>query len=406
MKYKTIITILTAVFVTSLLVSLSLLENTVLEQVDMVYINEVVAMVEANTSLASPGLYDYYTIKSVEAGYNPAINNAIKNRETIVDATIDSVPSKIIFRTNFLGEQERQRNRIVLVVIFAFAIVFILCILYVTYLHYTLYKPFLTLKRFALAIAGGNLDIPLKMDKSNRFGAFTESFDIMREELKSAKNKENQANNSKRELIASLSHDIKTPVASIKAVSELLIAIQQDDKLQSKYIIINEKAEQINRLITDMFNATLEELGELKVTLTECYSTVLKELINSCDYENKATIQQIPQCLIMIDSLRLGQVLDNVFANSYKYAKTEIDVNFSLTETHLEMDIHDFGNGINEDELEAIFIKFYRGSNVDTQSGSGLGLYISKYLMERQDGDIFCFNCNDGFIVKIIIKLV
>lgn len=70
------------------------------------------------------------------------------------------------------------------------------------------------------------------------------------------------------------------------------------------------------------------------------------------------------------------------------------------------MDVHDFGGGINEDELSAIFNKFYRGSNVHAESRSGLGLYISKYLMERQDGDIFGFNCDGGFTVKILIRLV
>ena len=87
----------------------------------------------------------------------------------------------------------------------------------------TVFKPFKKLQSFAVNVARGNLDIPLKMDKNNPFGAFTESFDIMREELAAARQSEYAANRSKKELVASLSHDIKTPVASIKAVSELML---------------------------------------------------------------------------------------------------------------------------------------------------------------------------------------
>lgn len=405
MKYKAIIVILFSVLATGLCFSLSLLNLITENQIDMVYINEAVTMIEKNSQTDLHRVYDYSVVMARDADYSEKLNQAAKNRETIIDVMIDGESGKAIFYTNFFKEQKRQRNMFAFVIAIVFGVLFVICICYIIYLHYTLYKPFNTLKRFARDIAGGSLDIPLKMDKNNVFGAFTESFDIMREELKSAKNKENQANISKRELIAGLSHDIKTPVASIKAVSELLLAISEDEKLKSKYIIINEKAEQIDRLITDMFNATLEELGELKVTVKEHYSTELPGLIENCDYENRVTISEVPACMVVADALRLGQVLDNVLANSYKYAKTNIDIGFTMTKSHLEMDIHDFGNGVNEDELSAIFNKFYRGSNVGTEVGSGLGLYISKYLMEKQDGDIFGFNCDDGFTMKILIKL-
>ena len=71
--------------------------------------------------------------------------------------------------------------------------------------------PFRKLQGFARHIASGNLDVPLEMDKNNLFGAFTESFDLMRNELSNAKENERKADRSKKELVASLSHDIKRP---------------------------------------------------------------------------------------------------------------------------------------------------------------------------------------------------
>ena len=71
--------------------------------------------------------------------------------------------------------------------------------------------PFRKLRRFARDVAAGNLDIPLEMDSYGSFGAFTESFGLMREELKKARENERAADQSKKELVASLSHDINTP---------------------------------------------------------------------------------------------------------------------------------------------------------------------------------------------------
>lgn len=114
-------------------------------------------------------------------------------------------------------------------------------------------------------MAAGNLDVPLEMDKQNIFGPFTESFDLMRSELKRSKKNEYLANQSKKELVASLSHDIKTPVASIQAITELMLVQQTDEAVRKSLTTINDKAKQITALVTDLFHASLEELQKLKV---------------------------------------------------------------------------------------------------------------------------------------------
>ena len=85
------------------------------------------------------------------------------------------------------------------------------------------------------------------------FGAFSESFDIMREELKQAREKELAANISKKELVAQLSHDIKTPVSSIKAMSEVLAAKEDRDAVRDKIVAIGAKADQIDSLVSNLF---------------------------------------------------------------------------------------------------------------------------------------------------------
>jgi signal transduction histidine kinase len=89
-------------------------------------------------------------------------------------------------------------------------------------LYFLLIKPAREMEGFAEEIAKGNLDISIPIYKENLFGSFTESFDLMREELKASKQREHEAEQAKREMVAELSHDLKTPVATIQATCEVM----------------------------------------------------------------------------------------------------------------------------------------------------------------------------------------
>lgn len=213
-------------------------------------------------------------------GLNENLSAAIKNRDTVVDISADdTILGKLLVynNSNIILGQYRDNLRAFCIALIAFLI--LLCVSYAVFIDMKIFRPFRKLKDFAKHVAAGNFDIPLEMDRGNQFGAFTESFDLMRDELAKAKESERLANQSKKELVASLSHDIKTPVASIKAVSEVMMLepLSQDDLSQLK--VIDCKADQINTLITNMFNATLHELQVLSVTVTELPSTVLKDFI-------------------------------------------------------------------------------------------------------------------------------
>jgi signal transduction histidine kinase len=207
-------------------------------------------------------------------------------------------------------------------------------------------------------------------------------------------------------LVASLSHDINTPVASIKAVSEIMFLKSKNDNEKNQLQIINAKADQISGLITNIFNATLEELQELRVQTTEQSSNILVELIRNADYNSKVTLSLTEECLILVDSTRLSQVIDNVISNSYKYAGTSIHVSSHINNAYLEVIFKDFGLGISEDERPLIFNKYYRANNAMDKSGTGLGLYISKFLMNKMSGDIDCKNTSDGFIMVLKLRII
>ena len=341
-----------------------------------------------------------------KSGLTESVNAAITHRDTVLDITIDNAAvGKVIIYNDGAQTLQSQKQTAIIVLSVAIAISSCVCIGYAVYMHFTVIRPFKKLKGFAERVAGGNLDVPLEMDRQNLFGAFTESFDIMRSELKKARLAEAQAQQSKKELVAKLSHDIKTPVASIKAVSEVGLAVAKSEKDKANYTQIIGKADQINTLVTNLFTATLEELQQLTVTPADIESTRVKSMLENADYLHKAAIPELPECLICADGLRLQQVFDNIFANSYKYAKTEIAVTVQKANDRLDIIIEDFGGGVPNEELSVLKEKFKRGSNSVNTEGAGLGLYISDYFMKEMHGELNIENGEHGLKVTVTLAL-
>lgn len=349
---------------------------------------------------------DGSVIYKTKSGLSESVNAAITHRDTVLDITVDNtVVGKVIVFNDGAQTLQMQKKTAITVLSVALAVQCAICIGYAVYMHFAMVRPFSKLKGFAERVAGGNLDVPLEMDRRNIFGAFTESFDIMRTELSKARLAEAQANASKKELVAKLSHDIKTPVASIKAVSEVGLAIAANNKDKANYSQIINKVDQINTLVTNLFTATLEELQQLTVSPANIESDRIRTLLQNADYLRRATISAIPECLVYADSLRLQQVFDNIFVNSYKYAKTEIAVTVQTVDKFLSISIEDFGGGVDTDELPVLKEKFKRGSNAVGTEGAGLGLYIADYFMKEMNGELKIENGPCGLKVTVTLYL-
>ena len=293
-------------------------------------------------------------------------------------------------------------------------IVLLGAILFGVYVKRNIITPFRKMEGFAEKVAQGKLDEPLVYEKNNLFGVFSESFDIMREELSESRKRELALQKKERELVASLSHDLKTPITGIKLTTELLKAktammeeSPQTADLADKLDHIEQKANQIDVLVSDLFSATLEDLGEFKVACTDEESKILHEIVAKCDDRELVSEAEIPAVIIKIDGRRMSQVIGNIIANSYKYAGTKIDVSYRIADAYLEMKLHDHGPGVPADELDLLTNKFYRGKDWvnSKEEGSGLGLYIARTLMEKMDGELVPESNGDGFCVTLLIPL-
>ncbi len=310
------------------------------------------------------------------------------------------------------GRMEQLRFRLIAGLCALGVLLLTAAALFGRYVTTQIYRPFRELEDFAGRVAEGRLDEPLSMDRSNLFGAFSESFDIMREELKSARMREVALQKREKELVASLSHDLKTPITGIKVTSELLSAklAARDGMTDTVEKIANiyQKADQIDGLVNDLFSATLEDLGEFRVSCTDEKAQILPEILKKYDDRGLVRAQEVPEVLIRIDARRMSQVIGNILANSFKYSGTAVDVSYRIVEEYLEMSIRDYGPGVPADELGLITRKFYRGKQwADSrEEGSGLGLYIASTLMEKMDGELVAKNGADkGLKITLMIPL-
>lgn len=300
------------------------------------------------------------------------------------------------------------------------------------HIYVRLIRPAADMQRFSSEIAGGNLDIPLPVRRNNLFGSFTESFDMMREQLKTSRDREIKARKANRDLVAELSHDLKTPVATIQAGCEVLDAqmlrkkasddgsgevfFSKDelDSMIEKVGMLSDKASTINSLVENVFHATLDDMEEIRIETSEYDSKVLLDYIRSLqEYGNIIIDNEIPECLVCIDRLRMKQVIDNIVGNSRKYAGTDIHVSFGMEEIpdgsgkkirFLFIKIGDSGPGVKPEELPLVSEKYYRGKNTAEKQGYGLGLYLVRTYMERQGGGFECYNDN-GFVVKLLVRV-
>lgn len=297
------------------------------------------------------------------------------------------IQGKIIFINN---EDVELKNKIKTWALSFLVIFFLKDALTVFYLKRHVFLPAKNMNDFARQIAKGDLDIPIGRIDSSSFGTFTESFDIMREELLYAKKREQDADKLRREVIASISHDIKNPVASIQAIAEYQSLIIDSEELQQGFQTIIEKTNQINGMIFNLHTSMLNDLDRLVINPEIAESFIIERAIRQADYKKRAGNFEIPECLVIIDKVRIFQIMDNIISNSYKYADTEIKVRAYFEDNYLCVCIKDFGNGVKKEEEIFLTQKYFRGQNAKEKEGSGMGMYIVEYLIRGMDGKLLC----------------
>jgi two-component system CheB/CheR fusion protein len=199
----------------------------------------------------------------------------------------------------------------------------------------------------------------------------------------------------KDEFIGLASHELKTPLTSVKAYLQLLERSLDNDENKLYVSKANRHIQKLQDLISDLLDVSKIQAGKLELNKTEFdFDSFINESLES--FQHTATRHRIicegkANALVRADRHRIEQVLINLLSNAAKYSpKAEkILVNVSSNETNITVSITDHGIGISKDNLFKLFNKFYRAENVSMYfEGLGIGLFISSEIIRRHKGTV------------------
>lgn len=278
--------------------------------------------------------------------------------------------------------------------------------------------PIRELEKGVKHIKDGNLDFKLRTKSKNEIGRVIKYFDLMRSELKKSINKQMQFEENRKELISSISHDLKTPVTSIKGHIEGIRdgVASTPEKLEKYLNVIYQKTTDIDQLIDDLFLFSKLDLNKLPFDITKVSVTLfLESLINEMKlgWESEKNFINLKintdDLYFAIDQQQIKRVFVNIIQNSMKYIEKEIkkiDIVVNNNNEYIQIIITDNGSGIDEDNLSRIFDRFYRvdESRSSETGGTGLGLAIAKEIVNQHGGHIFATSIV-GEGTKIIVEL-
>ncbi|WKY45111.1 HAMP domain-containing sensor histidine kinase [Eubacteriaceae bacterium ES2] len=273
-------------------------------------------------------------------------------------------------------------------------------------------KPVRELNRAARRIKEGNFDEAILYEEEDEFGEVCQTFNSMQKNLKAELEKSEAYEKSRTEMISGISHDLRTPLTSIKAsIKGILDGVASTPDKQQQYLTIAyRKANDMEGLLKKLFFISKLETGNMPffrkhVDLGDWLEKYADEKRHENDQLTIDLEKDDGSYNVMIDSEQMKRVFDNLLENSIKYAGVEaLKITLSLKQQadKIKIRFSDNGLGLEETKIPHVFEQFYRGdeSRNTKNEGSGLGLYVCKYIVEQHGGVIMAEN-NDGFTVCI-----
>lgn len=214
--------------------------------------------------------------------------------------------------------------------------------------------------------------------------------------------KQKKLDNMRKEFVANVSHEMRTPLTTIKSYTETLMygALEEKDMAMDFLNIINTEADRMSFLVRDLLQLSRFDNKQVQFKFTKVY---INELISENVRQNKIHAENKKQNLILelwpdddayvvADRDRINQVINNITTNAIKYSPEGATIRIYVTEdkSYYKINVSDTGMGISKEDLPRIFERFYRVDKARSRAmgGTGLGLAIAKEIMEGHDGKL------------------
>jgi Signal transduction histidine kinase len=290
--------------------------------------------------------------------------------------------------------------------------VFVLCFLLMSNRHIKYIKYIAREVKF---IAGGNLGKPLKIKGTDELAELCININTMSQELKNKFEYERELETAKSELITNVSHDLRTPLTPIIAYLDILrnekFNTEEEEKeyLNSSYNL----SIKLKKLIDELFEYTKLSSREVVLNLVDVdicpiLNQIVGEYAPMLESKGLRVVSQIAneELLVKVDVEKMVRVFDNIISNAEKYSikPSAIIVKTENKSDYVCISISNEGEHIEQDKLNKMFEKFYRVdiSRTSTIEGSGLGLAVSKKIVDLHNGQIWA-ECDSNIITINVI---
>lgn len=251
-------------------------------------------------------------------------------------------------------------------------------------------------------ISRGDFEARVEVKSKDELGRLGSAFNSMVEELNKAREREKALELSRRELVASVSHDLRTPLSSIRGYVEgLLDGVASEPEKTRRYLgVIHDKAISLDRLINDLFELSRLEAGQLKMEFVTVNSgEMLEEMCET--FKGDAAVAGLSFSyyatsylpLVQADPGRIEQVMTNLLHNSFRHTPPggEVVVKAVAAGDEVLISVQDSGEGIAPGDLPYVFERLYTGekSRSRVKGGTGLGLAIAREIIQAHGGRIW-----------------
>lgn len=316
-----------------------------------------------------------------------------------------------------LDKADKNFKNFIILLVLTFLISFIITNTCTSYqLSRTIVTPLRNLQKATTEIKKGNLDYQIAEEGDREIGDLCRDLELMRIKLKESIHTQLKYEDNRKMLVSSISHDLKTPVTTIKGYIEgILDGVANTPEKTDRYLrTVYQKAQQVDQMIDDLLLYAKLDLNQIPFNFEKTdLENYLKDYLAESEPELelngiKLTVksQLIQKHLIPLDQERMKRVITNILDNSRKHMNKdpgEINVILRETASSVVVEIKDNGCGIRQEDLPYIFNRFYRSDSSRSEiKGSGLGLAIAKQIVEGHAGKLWAVSHgNEGTSIML-----